>query len=191
MPCKGNEAPARPLRLGRCLSHKKGETMAEVPVDKRFRGSIRLVTLLLWRIAKSTNVEDGFRAARELKMFDAENEAFTRRCFALDAQLEAGEELAEPLTMELVDELPGVRHQAELRRPGVAQAGVLGEAASIGRGFCLRVFCHPQVGAIIPRRGFDRRAAPLFFRRFPRSCAYRRFALPSTGNGRGTFRKSL
>ena len=44
--------------------------MAEVPVDKRFRGSIRLVTLLLWRIAKSTNVEDGFRAARELKMFD-------------------------------------------------------------------------------------------------------------------------
>ena len=73
--------------------------MAEVPVDKRFRGSIRLVTLLLWRIAKSTNVEDGFRAARELKMFDAENEAFTRRCFALDAQLEAGEELAEPLTM--------------------------------------------------------------------------------------------
>ena len=74
--------------------------MAEVPVDKRFRGSVRLVTLLLWRIAKSTNVEDGFRAARELKMFDAENEAFTRRCFALDAQLDA-----EPLTMELVDEL--------------------------------------------------------------------------------------
>ena len=79
--------------------------MAEVPVDKRFRGSVRLVTLLLWRIAKSTNVEDGFRDALELKMFDAENEAFTRRCFALDAQLEAGEELAEPLTMELVDEL--------------------------------------------------------------------------------------
>ena len=42
--------------------------MAEVPVDKRFRGSVRLVTLLLWRIAKSTDV-------------------------------------AEPLTMELVDEL--------------------------------------------------------------------------------------
>lgn len=105
VPCKGNEAPVRPLQLGRRLSHKKGETMAEVPVDKRFRGSVRLVTLLLWRIAKSTNVEDGFRAARELKMFDAENEAFTRRCFALDAQLEAGEELAEPLTMELVDEL--------------------------------------------------------------------------------------
>ena len=80
--------------------------MAEVPVDKRFRGSIRLVTLLLWRIAKSTNVEDGFRAARELKMFDAENEAFTRRCFALDAQLEAGEELAEPLTRKLARSFP-------------------------------------------------------------------------------------
>ena len=38
-------------------------------------------------------------------MFDAENEAFVRRCFALDAELEAGEELTEPLTMELVDEL--------------------------------------------------------------------------------------
>lgn len=79
--------------------------MAEVPVEKRFRGSVRLVTLLLWRVAKSTDLEDGFAAARELRMLDAGNEAFVRRCLAIDAQLERGEEPPEPITAELVGEL--------------------------------------------------------------------------------------
>lgn len=38
-------------------------------------------------------------------MINAEHEAFIRRCFALDAQLEAGEEPDEPITEELVHEL--------------------------------------------------------------------------------------
>lgn len=79
--------------------------MAEVPVERRFRGSVRLVTLHLWRVARSTDVEEGFRVARELGMFEPEHEEFVRACFALDEQLEAGEAPAEPLTDELVHEL--------------------------------------------------------------------------------------
>ena len=79
--------------------------MADVPVEKRFRGSVRLVTLHLWRIAKSTDVEEGFKAARELKMFSSENEAFVRRCFSLDEALEAGGEPSEPITLDMLNEL--------------------------------------------------------------------------------------
>ena len=79
--------------------------MAEVPVDRKFRGSVRLATLHLWRVAKSTDLELCFKEARALHMINAEHEAFIRRCFALDAQLEAGEEPDEPITEELVHEL--------------------------------------------------------------------------------------
>lgn len=79
--------------------------MVEVPVERRFRGSVRLVTLHLWRVAKSTDVEDGFAAARDLGMLEPKHEAFVRACFALDERLEAGEPLDEPITMDMVDEL--------------------------------------------------------------------------------------
>ena len=79
--------------------------MAEVPVERRFRGSVRLATLPLWRVAKSTDLERCFKEARDLRMINQENEDFIRRCFALDAQLEAGEEPDEPITAEMVQEL--------------------------------------------------------------------------------------
>lgn len=79
--------------------------MAEVPVERRFRGSVRLATLHLWRVAKSTDLEKCFKEARELRMIDADNEAFIRHCFALDVQLEAGEEPSELITDEMVHEL--------------------------------------------------------------------------------------
>ena len=79
--------------------------MAEVSVDRKFRGSVRLATQHLWRVAKSTDLELCFKEARALRMINAEHEAFIRRCFALDAQLEAGEEPDEPITEELVHEL--------------------------------------------------------------------------------------
>ena len=79
--------------------------MAEVPVERRFRGSVRLATLHLWRVAKSTDLERCFKEARDLRMINQENEDFIRRCFALDAQLEAGEEPDEPITAEMVQDL--------------------------------------------------------------------------------------
>jgi len=66
---------------------------------------VRLVTLHLWRVAKSTDIEEGFAEAHALGMIDAGNEAFMRRCFDLAQQLEAGETPSEPITLEMVDEL--------------------------------------------------------------------------------------
>lgn len=79
--------------------------MTEVPIDKRFRGSVRLMTLLLWRLAKSTDLDEDFRAALDMGMIQPHHEAFMRKCLTLDKQLEAGEELSEPLTLEMVEEL--------------------------------------------------------------------------------------
>ena len=79
--------------------------MAEVSTEKRFRGSVRLVTLHLWRVAKSTDIDEGFKVARALGMISAENESFMRTCFAIDARLEASEPLEEPVTLAAVDEL--------------------------------------------------------------------------------------
>lgn len=78
---------------------------AEVSCERRFAGSVRLVTLHLWRVAKSTDIEEGFATALELRMLKPENEAFIRRCFHLDEQLRAGQTPDEPITDELVDEL--------------------------------------------------------------------------------------
>ena len=79
--------------------------MAEVPVEKRFRGSVRLVTLLLWRIGESTDVECGFAKAREMRMIDEGHERFIRECFKVDARMEKGEEPGMALTLEVVNEL--------------------------------------------------------------------------------------
>lgn len=76
-----------------------------VPPERRFAGTVRLVTLHLWRVAKSTDVEDGFRAAAELGMLTPENEAHIRKCLRISEQLEAGEPPESPVTAELVDEL--------------------------------------------------------------------------------------
>ena len=64
--------------------------MAEVSIERRFRGSVRLVTLHLWRVARSTDVEDGFREARRLGMLKPE---------------EAGVPLDAPPSQDMVDEL--------------------------------------------------------------------------------------
>ena len=79
--------------------------MAEVPVERRFRGSVRLATLHLWRVAKSTDLERCFKEARDLRMIDEANEAFICHCFALNDQLEAGETPDEPITAEMVKEM--------------------------------------------------------------------------------------
>lgn len=79
--------------------------MAEVSVERRFIGSAHLATLHLWRVAKSTDLEKCFKEARDLRMINQENEDFMRHCFALNEQLEAGEQPSEPITDEMVYEL--------------------------------------------------------------------------------------
>lgn len=78
--------------------------MAEPSVERRFHGSVVLVVLQLRRAARATT-EEGFKAAREMRMIDAEQEDFIRRCMELDEKLQAGEQLEEPVTIEMVNEL--------------------------------------------------------------------------------------
>ena len=79
--------------------------MTEVPIDKRFRGSVRLMTLLLWRLAKSTDLDECFAAGRSMGMIQEKHEVFMRTCLDLDKQLEAGEEPSQPITLDMVEEL--------------------------------------------------------------------------------------
>ena len=79
--------------------------MAEVSVEKRFRGSVRLVTLLLWRMGESTDVSVGFAEALGKGMITDDHVSFIRKCMDLDERMDRGEELGEPITIELVDEL--------------------------------------------------------------------------------------
>lgn len=76
-----------------------------VTIEKQFHGTVVLAILHLRRIAHSNDVEEGFAAARELRMISDEHERFIRDCFALDEALEAGKPLAEPITPELIKEL--------------------------------------------------------------------------------------
>ncbi len=79
--------------------------MADVPLERRFHGSINLTILHLRRVALSNDIDEGLAAAKARKMINDDNEAFIRRMFDLDAQLQAGEELSEPITEEFVKEL--------------------------------------------------------------------------------------
>lgn len=58
------------------------------PLERRFIGATRLVTLHLWRVAKSTDLDEGFACARSLGMIDEANETFIRECFEMAAALE-------------------------------------------------------------------------------------------------------
>lgn len=77
----------------------------EVSAELQFHGTVALAVLHLRRVAHSNDVEEGFAAARQLKMISPEHEQFIRACFALDNQLQAGEEPSQPVTPELIGEL--------------------------------------------------------------------------------------
>jgi hypothetical protein len=79
--------------------------MTEVSVEMRFHGTVVLAILHLRRLAKSNDIDACFAAGRDLHMIGPEHEAFMRKCLALDEELQSGEELDEPITMDLVDEL--------------------------------------------------------------------------------------
>ncbi len=79
--------------------------MGEVPIERRFRGSVRLVTLHLWRVGASTDLDACFRAARKYGMIDHAQEEFIRACLMANACLEAGEEPGMLITPDIVAEL--------------------------------------------------------------------------------------
>lgn len=64
--------------------------MAEVSAEQRFRGAVRLVTLHLWRVAKTTDLDACFAEARQRGMIDGAQEAFIRECIQASELLENG-----------------------------------------------------------------------------------------------------
>ncbi len=76
-----------------------------VSVEQQFHGTVALAILHLRRVAHSNDIEAGFAAARELKMIEPVHEEFIRSCFALDEQIQAGEQPEEPVTPDLIKEL--------------------------------------------------------------------------------------
>lgn len=79
--------------------------MAEVTIERQFHGTTVLAILHLRRVAHSNDLEAGFAAARDLKMISPEHERFIRTCLDLDARLQAGEALEQPVTPDMVNEL--------------------------------------------------------------------------------------
>lgn len=79
--------------------------MADVPIERRFLGTVRLVTLHLWRVAHSTDLDEGFAAARAMGMISDEHEQFMRTCLAAGDDVEAGREPPIPITADVVNEL--------------------------------------------------------------------------------------
>ena len=76
-----------------------------VSVEQQFHGTVVLAILHLRRVAHSNDIEEGFAAARELKMIEPLHEQFIRSCFALDECIQAGEQSEQPVTPELIKEL--------------------------------------------------------------------------------------
>lgn len=91
--------------VGRRAGSLGGNQGIETSLERRFRGSVRLVTLHLWRVAASTDLDQGFKIARERGMLSDEHEAFVRSCLAIDRCFDAGRVPTESITEEMIDEL--------------------------------------------------------------------------------------
>ncbi len=77
------------------------------PMERRFLGTVRLATLHLWRVAKSTDLEECFAKAASLGMLGPHDEEFARECLAIGEQLERGDGPTIEVTQAMVDKLQG------------------------------------------------------------------------------------
>lgn len=79
--------------------------MAEVTIEDRFHGTCILTVLHLRRAAKSNDLEEGFKTARDMRMLNDEHERFVRDCLELDEQIQSGANPKTQLNEELIKEL--------------------------------------------------------------------------------------
>ena len=66
--------------------------MAGVPIERQFAGQARLVRLLLWRVGDSTDIDACLAEARASNMIDEDDEAFLRKCMAVEETVRDGDE---------------------------------------------------------------------------------------------------
>ena len=85
--------------------------MAGVPIERQFAGQARLVRLLLWRVGDSTDIDACLAEARASNMIDEDDEAFLRKCMAIeeavrdDGEADAAPDSDFPITQETVARL--------------------------------------------------------------------------------------
>ncbi len=79
--------------------------MSEVSAVQRFQGSVRLVTLHLWRVGQTTDLDLCLQAARDRAMIDAQQEAFIRECIEAERLLEEGGEFRDDMDSEVIARL--------------------------------------------------------------------------------------
>lgn len=65
----------------------EGVSMQDEATIRRFKGAVQLVTLHLWRIAKTTDIDACILCAKKLGMIDESTETFIRSCIDLNEQI--------------------------------------------------------------------------------------------------------
>lgn len=80
--------------------------MQDAAMIRRFKGAVQLVTLHLWRVGKTTDIDLCILAARDLGMISADDEAFIRDCISLNERIASSkEDLAEDVGDRIDDDL--------------------------------------------------------------------------------------
>lgn len=66
--------------------------MQDAAMIRRFKGAVQLVTLHLWRVGKTTDVDICIEKAKELGMIGDDDEAFITECISLNDTLSTSDE---------------------------------------------------------------------------------------------------
>ena len=66
----------RNIDIGRATKRMQGDAMQDAAMIRRFKGAVQLVTLHLWRVGKTTDVDICIEKAKELGMIGDDDEAF-------------------------------------------------------------------------------------------------------------------
>lgn len=67
----------------------------DIPVERQFNGTMRLIEVQLRRVAETYNLEDNIRICQEKGMINEDDATFIRSTFELKKRFDAGEPLDE------------------------------------------------------------------------------------------------
>lgn len=67
----------------------------DIPVERQFNGTMRLIEVQLRRAAETYNLEDNIRICQEKGMINGDDAAFIHAAFELKRRFDAGEPLDE------------------------------------------------------------------------------------------------
>ncbi|MCI9628698.1 MAG: hypothetical protein HFJ64_05705 [Eggerthellaceae bacterium] len=84
--------------------------MQDAAMIRRFKGAVQLVTLHLWRVGKTTDVDICIEKAKELGMIGDDDETFITECISLNDTLstsdkETASEASKRIDNDLIHEV--------------------------------------------------------------------------------------